>query len=168
VLTDQDHVELLEGWIVPQMMHNPLHDATIELLDDGLRPRLPAPWRIRIQSAITTIDSEPEPDLAIVGRDVRGRLGRHPGSKEIAWVVEVADTTLRRDRYKCEIYARAGIPVYWIVNLVERQIEVYTDPTGPDSNPEYRCRNDFGPGDTIALVVGGHEVGRIPVSELLP
>src|SRR5579862_9140639 len=64
VLDEGDAVELLEGWIVPKMPRNPPHDATIGLADDALRIRLPAGWHVRLQSAITTSDSEPEPDLA--------------------------------------------------------------------------------------------------------
>jgi Uma2 family endonuclease len=168
VLTEDDRVELLEGWIVPKMIHNPPHDATIELVDDGLRPRLRTPWRIRIQSAITTIDSEPEPDLAVVRGDIRERLGRHPASKDIALVIEVADTSLHRDRYKGEIYGKAEIPLYWIVNLMDRRIEVYSDPTGPDPNPGYRRRDEYGPDAAIPLVIDGQEVDRIAVGELLP
>lgn len=168
LLTEEDRVELLEGWIVPKMNRTPLHDATVELLDDGLRSRLPALWRIRIQSAITAIDSEPEPDLAVVRRDVRSRLSRHPGAHDVALIVEVADTSLRRDRFKVEIYGRAEIPVYWIVNLIDRRIEVDGEPTGPDTAPGYRRRQDYGPGDSVPLVIGGLEIEQIAVRKLLP
>lgn len=73
----------------------------------------------------TLANSEPEPDVAIV----RGRLddfsSRHPGPNDVSLVVEVADKTLVTDRFKAQLYAGAGIPVYWIVNLSERAIEVF-------------------------------------------
>ena len=114
------------------------------------------------------LDSEPEPDLAVVRRDVRERLGRHPSPDDVALVVEVAETSLRRDRYKCEIYGKAGIPVYWIVNLPDRQIEVYSDPTGPDGPPGYRRRDDYRVDQAVPLVMDRQELERIRVSDLLP
>jgi Uma2 family endonuclease len=77
----------------------------------------------------------------------------------------VSDTTLARDRgEKLVAYAKGGIPVYWIVNLVDRRVEVYTDP-GPAG---YAARVDFLPGQDVPVVIGGVEVGRIAVSDILP
>jgi Uma2 family endonuclease len=84
-------------------------------------------------------------------------------------VVEVADATLSQDRAsKKRLYASARIPVYWIVNLLENQIEVYTDPSGPADEPDYRQRQDYGPADTLPVVIEGRELGRVAVRELLP
>src|SRR4051794_17419762 len=95
-----------------------------------------------------TADSEPEPDIMAVRAEAAEREDRHPEPSEVALVVEVAESSLRRDRgTKKRLYARAGIVVYWIVNLAERQIEVYTEPTGPVKKPEYRRRQDYGPAD---------------------
>src|SRR5438270_13772 len=69
---------------------------------------------------------------------------------------------------KAALYARVGIPVYWIVNVSEGRLEVYTDPTGPDPAPQYRQRQDFGPEATVPLLLNGQEVGRIAVRDLLP
>ncbi len=81
----------------------------------------------------------------------------------------MADATLRRDRtLKLRIYARASVPVYWIVNLIDRQIEVYTDPTGPAEQPSYGQHRDYGPADDAPLVLDGREVGRVAVREVLP
>lgn len=141
ILTEDDAVELLEGWIVPKMVRNPRHDNAVELCDEALRAVVPAAWRVRVQSAIQTSDSQPEPDLAVVRGSARARTGRHPRPDDLALVVEVADTSLDRDRgEKARIYARALIAVYWIVNLVDRQIEVYGDPSGPTAEPCYRRR----------------------------
>src|SRR5437762_14266187 len=65
VLAEDDRVELIAGWIVEKMTHNPSHDATVDRLAELFRDRLPRPWRIRVQSAITLSDSEPEPDIAL-------------------------------------------------------------------------------------------------------
>jgi Uma2 family endonuclease len=84
-------------------------------------------------------------------------------------VVEVADTTLRTDRgTKKRIYARAGILVYWIVNLVDRRIEVYMEPSGARRKPDYRRQQEYGPADEIPVVLDGVEIGRVPVHDLLP
>lgn len=137
VLTEDDRVELLEGWIVPNMVRRPRHDATIELIEAALRKCVPPGYRLRIQSAITTSDSEPEPDLALVQGKARDHIDRHPNPSEVALVIEVADTSLERDREKCRIYARAGVPQYWIVNLVDGQIEIYSEPKGQDGGFQY-------------------------------
>src|SRR5262249_46180523 len=98
ILTDEDHVELLEGWIVPKMPRNPPHDTVISVIhNQELGPLLPAGWFCRVQAAVTTDDSEPEPDLAVVRGRERDYLRKHPTPRDMGLVVEVADTTLRRD-----------------------------------------------------------------------
>jgi hypothetical protein len=169
ILTEDDPVELLEGWIVLKMPRNPPHDMGIELAEDAVLARLPAGWRVRVQMAITTADSEPEPDLAVVRGSIRSNPGRHPVPEDIGIVIEVADTTLNRDRTdKSRLYARAGIISYWVINLVDRQVEVYTDPSGPDANPSYRQRRDYGIQDSVPFVLDGQQLGQIPVRDLLP
>lgn len=169
ILSEDEPVELLEGWITPQMARNPPHDITVDLVPDVLRPRLPAGWRVRAQLAITTADSEPEPDVAAVPGPASRYAQRHPTPAEVGLLVEVADATLQRDRTeKARLYARARIGCYWIINIPDRQIEVYTDPTGPDPSPHYRSRTDFRDGDAVPLVIDGHDCGSIPVADLLP
>jgi hypothetical protein len=169
VLVDGEPLELLEGWIVYKMTRNPPHDVALGLAGDAIDTRLPTGWHVREQSAITTSDSEPEPDLAVTRGARRDFKQRHPGPGDLALVVEVADSTLQLDRAdKARIYARAGISVYWILNLVDRRVEVYTDPTGPDPAPAYRRRDDYGPADTVPLAVPGSPPLSVPVAELLP
>src|SRR5207249_4276887 len=62
---------------------------------------------------------------------------------------------------KKRLYAAAKIPVYWIVNLVDRQVEVYTQPSGPCDNPDYLQCHIYGINDEVPLVLDGREVGRI-------
>ena len=84
-------------------------------------------------------------------------------------VAEIAGSSLDRDRdEKGRIYARAAIPVYWIVNLVDRRVEVYTDPTGPVPVPSYRGRAEYGLSDSVPLNVPGQPPAAVPVRELLP
>jgi Uma2 family endonuclease len=169
VLDEDDRVELLEGWLVPKMTHNPLHDGTLQLINKRLARRLPPQWDLRIQSAVTTDDSEPEPDVAIVRGDEQTYLQRHPGPADIGLIVEVAESSLEQDRkQKARLYARAGIPCYWLVNLVDRQVEVFTDPTGPCDAPQFSttsvCRGE----DSIPLNLDGQLVANFRAAELLP
>jgi Uma2 family endonuclease len=170
ILGEDDAVELLEGWIVPKMPKSPPHEAVISwVMNRRLVPRLPVGWFCRSQSAVTTAESEPELDIAVVRGSELDYMARHPGPADMALVVEVADSSLVRDRsHKVRIYARASVPVYWIINLLDGQVEVYTDPTGPDAGPVYRTRHDYRPGDMVPFVVDGRELGPIPAQELLP
>ena len=138
VLTEDDRVELLEGRIVPKMPHNPPHDAAVDLAQTMIAAMLPTGWRVRVQSAITTADSEPVPDVAVVRGPARRYARSHPRPRDIALIIEVADTSLREDRNdKGRLYARARIPVYWIVNLLHACVEIYTQPKAGKS-PAYR------------------------------
>jgi Uma2 family endonuclease len=167
--TEDERFELLEGWIVYKMTRKPPHDATVELVSAVLRGHLPEGWRVREEKALSTIESEPEPDMAVVRGSIRDSMSHHPVPADLALVVEVSDSTLASDRgLKARIYARASLPVYWIVNLVDHRVEVYTTPTGPGANPGYRERRDVEPGDTLPLLIEGREVARIDAREILP
>jgi len=169
ILTDDDPVELLAGWLVAKMPKNPLHRAVTRLIRQVLERLVPAEWYVDSQEPITTDDSESEPDVVVVRGETRHYLDRHPGPHDVGLVIEVADTTLQRDRgLKKRLYARASIPFYWIVNLSDNQCEVYTEPSGPEPQPDYRQRQDYGPSDVIPVVLAGLEVGRIAVQEFLP
>ncbi len=151
------------------MRRNPPHDVALSLAEYEVDRRLPPEWFRRGQSAVTTKESEPEPDLSVVRGPRRRYLKRHPKPRDIGMVAEASDTTLEHDRtIKAPIYARDRIPVYWIINLIERQVEVYTDPTGPGPSPVYRQRRDYKVGESVPLVLDGKLIGRIPVRDLLP
>jgi len=113
-------------------------------------------------------DSQPEPDFTIARGDARAYLHRHPTVADVILVIEVAHSSLLRDqREKTRIYARAGVAVYWIINLVDRRVEVYTQPSGATAAPAYGNVQTFLPSDTISLVLDGNTLA-IPVNELLP
>jgi Uma2 family endonuclease len=169
VLQDGDPVELLEGWLVAKMTKHPPHTTSTQLLRDLLARLLPTGYYVNDQEPITTGDSEPEPDVSVIRGERRQYLQRHPGPRDVALLVEVADTTLARDRgIKKRIYARAGIANYWILNLTERKLEVYTGPSGPAQSPDYAQQQDYGPSDEVRLFLDGREIARLPVRELLP
>lgn len=169
ILTDEDKVELLENYVVYKMPRNPLHDGTIQLVTEALAKAIPAGWRLRVQLAVTLTDSQPEPDIAVVRGDARTYLQRHPGPTDIGLLIEVGDSSLLRDQQdKTRIYARAGIACYWIVNLVDRRLEVYSQPSGPTAQPGYNSFRICTAGDSVPLLLDGIAVGQAAVAELLP
>ncbi|MEZ4735263.1 MAG: Uma2 family endonuclease [Caldilineaceae bacterium] len=136
ILSEDDAVELLEGWLVHKITKNPPHTATTRYIRAALEKCLPAGYFVDSQEPITLSDSEPEPDVFVVRGTLDDYTSRHPYAYEVVLVVEVADSSLVQDRStKKRVYASAGIPVYWIANLLEDQNEVYSDPSGPVSTP---------------------------------
>jgi Uma2 family endonuclease len=128
ILDEDDRVELLRGVIVTMSPQGVKHAATIEWLTNRLVRSIDPSLSVRPALPFAASDwSEPEPDFAIVPAE-RSMLA-HPEAALL--LIEVSDSSLRKDRKpKLEIYAEAGVPEYWIVNLQEMTIEVYTDPTG--------------------------------------
>ncbi len=163
---DDPRVELIHGLLVRKMGKKPPHVMATTRLGRLLERIVPQGWYIRKEDPVRIPpSSEPEPDLALVSGVLEDYGTRHPGPADIALLVEVAETTLDQDRGdKLSAYAAGGIPVYWIVNLVDRRVEVYTQP-GPNG---YQTHQDFSPGQDIAVVVAGVECGRIAVSDILP
>jgi len=169
ILTEDDSAELLGGWLVRKMTQKPPHPVAVDLIRDAFATQLVNPWYVRTQAPITLGEGEPEPDVVLARGNRRDYLQRHPGPDDVVLVVEIADTSLARDRgVKKQIYALAGIPVYWIVNLSERVIEVYTDPSVAGASPDYAARRDFSAAEVIPVMIDGVESGRLAVQELLP
>jgi Uma2 family endonuclease len=128
-LFNGQRVELVHGRIIDMPAQRDLHVVALGLVQPALQKAFPGCW-IRCQVPLTLPDdSEPEPDFSVVPgipRDYLG-LGHHP--KSALLVVELSDTTLEYDREtKSSLYAGAGFGEYWIVNLVEGCVEVYTEP----------------------------------------
>jgi Uma2 family endonuclease len=168
VLGLEPRVELLEGWIVNKMTINPPHAAAVTLATALIMKLLPTEWILRIQSPIETADSQPEPDFAVARGTARNYIDRHPRPQDIGLLIEISDSTLEDDRDEMgRIYARAQIPVYWIINLRDRIIEVHTMPKR-GKKPLYANRQVFQKADKIPLLLDGVIVAEIPVADLLP
>jgi hypothetical protein len=123
---------------------------------------------LRVQLPVTLgIDHAPEPDLAVI-RGIREQFRqRHPGTDDIRLLVEVADSSLDYDRTtKLAIYAEAGIPEYWIVNLVDSQIHVYGQPIR--SGRTYANERIYSLADTIAFAPDPTRTIDVPVGEVIP
>ena len=168
VLIEDDRVELLEGYLVEKMPHDPIHDGALQKLNKRLFRVLPPGWEIRVQMATSLRGSEPEPDAAIVREDPDEYFTRHPGPSDYGVIVEVANSSLDIDREdKRRIYARAGLPIYWIVDVVNNAVEVYERPTGPTADPTYGSKQVYQIGDSVPFVVDGSLIDTIPVLDLL-
>ncbi|HBB33895.1 MAG TPA: hypothetical protein DDZ80_30010 [Cyanobacteria bacterium UBA8803] len=130
ILTTSDRVELLDGQIIEMVPQDPPHASTTSSFGNNLVILLAGKAWIRTQLPIAIApNSEPEPDIAIVRIDAQRYRDRHPIPEDIFLLIEIADSTLRPDRTsKAQIYARAGIPEYWIVDINRRQLIVLRQP----------------------------------------
>ena len=158
-LFQDERVELLRGTLVKLSPQLAPHASTIRKLTRCLMAQLQGRFELSIQSPIAlSDDSEPEPDVAIVP------LGNydtaHPSTALL--IIEVSDTTLRKDRSKAAVYASAGIGEYWIVNLGARAVEVYSSPVGD----RYRESRTLRAGDLLRPAAIADVA--IAVAEILP
>jgi len=167
ILGEDDPVELLEGLLVAKMSKSWGHVACQSLLIAHLVPHLRG-WFLQAQDPIRVGESMPEPDVAVV-RGAVGDYRRVPEAADVGLIVEIADSSLVRDRgWKQRIYAAGGIPVYWVVNLAEESVEVHSEPSGPGEAPAYRRLEMLRREATLPLMLEGVEAARIPVADLLP
>lgn len=169
VFAEDENFELLEGLLVRKMTKHPPHWICTELVRDALQSLGLTGFFVHSQNPVTTSDSEPEPDVALVRGALRDYRGGNPDPSRVPLIVEVADSSIYRDRtWKKRIYARAGVAVYWIVDLIDQQIEVHTQPSGPCDEPDYSNCEVFAADGTLPVVVDGKVVGKLAVKDLLP
>ena len=148
-----DPVELIDGYLVEMSPNHPPHASTVNQLSAAFLLALHGRAVIRTQSPITLQEqqSEPEPDVAVAKPPDRQYTKRHPGPEDIFLVCEVADSSLAYDRrVKLDLYARAGIHEYWIVNLNDRVVEVYRQPVTVGRRAAYQLRLELLPDQTVA------------------
>jgi Uma2 family endonuclease len=168
-LDEDDPVELLDGLLLVKEPQHSRHRTAVLLVARALERAFGENWFAQTQSPIVLDDrSEPEPDVCVVRGSPRDYLASHPSRP--ALVVEVAESGLRMARgRKAAAYARAGIADYWIINLVDRVLEVHREPARPGP-----ARASWG---YVAIEVLGVEAtvsplaapsARIPVADLLP
>jgi Uma2 family endonuclease len=169
IISEDDPVEFLEGLLVEKMTISPAHRRATHRVQAALRSTIPQTHYVGSPSPVTLFASEPEPDVVVVRGSDDDYADRHPGPADVALVVEVADSSLRRDRgFKKVIYAKAGIAVYWIVNLADRQIEVYSEPHGTKDAANFRAHKDYAETELVPLVIDGQTVATIAANHLLP
>lgn len=159
-------VELIGGRLV-LMTESPEHRNTVHNVCEGLAPLLPsADWYIAREESVLFKGWRPLPDVAVHRGARKPRYERRlPRAADTVLIAEVCESTYHKDRKdKFRRYARAGIPVYWIVNLDRRTVEVYGQPV----KSSYRDRRVFKEGQTVPVVIDGQTVGHLAVDDLLP
>jgi Uma2 family endonuclease len=165
---DEDEpIELLDGQLVVKEPQGSAHVRMVSHVRRVLQRAFGERYDVLVQSPIAMDDaSEPEPDLAVVRERPKDHLRSLPSSPVL--VVEVADSSLRRDRNaKSLLYARNGVADYWIVNLVDRALEVHRDPVRSSRGRwKYRSVRILGPRSAISPLAARH--ARIRVADLLP
>jgi Uma2 family endonuclease len=168
ILEENNQVEFLEGILVSKITKNRAHSVATHKLRVLLEGLVPEGYYVESQEPTTTLVSEPESDVMVVCGKREDYLDQQPPATQVPLIAEVADSSLQQDRgWKKRIYARAGIPIYWIVNLAERQIEVFTQPSGEATVSEYARCQIFALGQDTPVVLDGKDVGRIAVRDVI-
>ena len=128
LLGEDDRVELLGGEIIAKMPIGSRHAATVTRIDRQTTLWAGERYLVRAQHPVTLDDaSEPEPDVALVAWRDDFYAAAHPGPADVALLVEVADSSLLLDRrLKLPLYAAAGVPESWLVDLVDELVEVHS------------------------------------------
>ena len=122
-------VELLNGEITQRSPEREEHSYTNDDVAELLREQLKGLAKIRESHPITLDNSEPELDIPVVRLPKTVYIQHHPYPEDIYWLIEVANRTLKTDlQTKSEIYARNGIPEYWVIDLVNKKLIVHTKP----------------------------------------
>jgi len=163
-----DPIELLEGFVVPKMTRGSRHEMVRRRLFRQLRALVADEFLVDTQGAATLLNSEPEPDVFVIRGSEEDYPDRHAGPEETVFVAEVADSSLRRDRGLTQrVYARAKVPVYWIVNLIDDCIEVFSQPSGSAKKPKYEQQMTYRANDEILVVIDGKVIGRLAAETIL-
>ncbi|MGC8640967.1 MAG: Uma2 family endonuclease [Isosphaeraceae bacterium] len=161
-ITEDDRLELIEGALLEKMGKRERHATGSAKTGLAIARVLPSGWHVRHDNPvrIPNRDSEPEPDISVARGVPDDYIEHHPGPEDLALVVEVSLWTLQADRALAETYIGGGVPVYWLLNLRDRQLEVYTP---ANSEPAILAANEF-----VDLVIASVSAGRITVADLLP
>jgi Uma2 family endonuclease len=166
---DNDAIELIGGQLIVSEPKGSEHATAVGMAEDALRAALPAGFIVRGQDPVALDEeSAPEPDLAIVRGSRADYRHAHPARPVL--IIEVAESSLRFDRVtKGSLYARAGIEDYWIVNLIDRVVEVYRNPGADVTAPwgwRYMSVERLTPPDAVTPL--GVPAASISVAALLP
>jgi Uma2 family endonuclease len=167
ILDEDDPIELVAGHLVVREPQSSPHATATDLVSEALRRAFGRGWRVRAGLPLALgQDSEPEPDISVVRGAARDFVADHPSTA--ALIAEIALSSLAFNRtVKAQLYARARIADYWIVNLVDRVVEIHRDPTpGRDRRGRYRVVTMARPGESIVPLAA--PVARIAVDDLLP
>jgi Uma2 family endonuclease len=162
VFTENDRLELIEGQLVENLTKGNEHRLATQRVQRAISAILPQGWHLTKEDPvrIPSRHSEPEPDIAVVRGTIDDHADAAPGPPDVALVVEVSQSSVAADRALSATYLGGGIPVYWLLNLPDHCLEIYTA-----ADPAPRVLDE---GETAELVVENTIVGRVAVSDLLP
>jgi len=167
IFSDDDRVELLDGLIVDKMPKGRSHIYSLQVLQKLIEAWLSNGWTLQAQDPVKAGLSAPEPDLAII-RGVMPSLKGHPEPPDVPLIVEVSDSTYRTDsQSKLRIYAAAGFPIYWIVNLPGDCLVVHHHPEPGSSPPAYGEHRIYQRGESFDFVLDGRTL-TLAVADILP
>ena len=166
ILAPEDRVELIEGLLVTKMGRNRPHIVSGKKTLRVLQGIIPPGWHVAKEDPVlASDDSKPEPDIAIVRGREEDYLERDVSAGDLALLSEIAESSLHADQNQMKaLYAASGIPFYWIINLVDRRLEVFSEPEGR----EYRKAEVFSGDQDVPVILDGAEAGRVRVADLLP
>lgn len=163
IFNDDDKIELWEGKLVTMSPKGTKHRNATTNITDYFYEFLRKSALVQVQDPIRLSDySEPEPDIALIKSPLSKYVSHHPTPEDIFLIIEVADTTVLRDREKAKKYAQNGIQQYLILNLNTNEIEDYREPAEDD----YRFKRTYTANENFNLVAFP-EI-EIKVSDLLP
>ena len=150
ILKPEDRVELIDGEIYRTSPIGSQHAAIIDYLAMKLNETFKHNAIVRVQNPLRIDDNnEPEPDITLIKYRADFYAAAHPVPNEVLAVVEVAGSSIRFDKdIKSLLYASCGIPEYWIINMNEDQLEVFSDPKGGN----YAQNRLYGPADDVTLM----------------
>ncbi|RMG67588.1 MAG: Uma2 family endonuclease [Bacteroidetes bacterium] len=161
IIKADEQVELLAGTILPMSPIGTRHTTCVKRTNRLFSMIVGEKAIVSVHDPILLSDtSEPEPDVALLAPPLEQYAHRHPGPEDVFLVVEVADSSLQKDRkLKLPLYAEAGIPEVWLVDLEADQIEVYSEPQGQ----QYRLRRLAQRGDQVSVAALATEVAVVDV-----
>jgi len=160
--------ELIEGVVIDMSPKGILHNALINQLAEFLFPLLSGEWFPSCEKTLRLSDSEPEPDIVVLRGRARDYLMRHPTPSDVGLLFEVSDSTIRFDRKdKARIYAKYGVPEYWIINLVEECVEIYL-PDPKAKEPSYRLSETIKKHEPCKVMLEGKYFGEFQLAQFLP
>ena len=165
---DEARVGLWEGRVYEEMGKKQAHSLSWSKLNTALVPRVPPGWCLWAECSITISDDKaPLPDMVILRGAADDYHDRRADARDIGLIIELADSSLKIDTgAKLVAYARAGIAVYWVFNLKNNTIHVYSDPV--PSEGRYASTTTIGREGSVPFVLDGVQVAMLAASDLLP
>lgn len=172
VFPEKNRIFLRDGRLYEKMSKTKHHGSVGAGVTMALATRLPAGWGLWPESTVVLDDlNAPLPDFSVIrSGNLLGRANpeRYPEPRDVGLLVEVAVTSLRKDLTTgLEHYARAGIPAYWVVDVLGRRLLAHSDPRIEEGRGLYARVETYQSGQSVPLVLDGQEVASIPFDEIL-